>query len=401
MNILKTSRHAVATALSCATMLVASPAKSEITNLGATTAGGQYSTAGVYANWSTVGQLGGAIGNGGVYRIAGGSLVGTLSETPSDFVVGDATAFATGDVRLNADANGGLLASGFQSPTQDRLWLRADGYMPDEPIHTLRLLLGPVLPGGDGWSLILTTVPCCPVEGSSCDDGSCCPPPRSTSGNPSAVSVPPAMPDPNRVTLALLGQTDGSLLLRGLFLPEPDDEVIVEFLNEGVFTGRRITAGDVGASIRGGGRLIAVDAQPDGLMLTFDQPMQLVSGGSSIAGDRIRWRVIGQAVPCAALAWVGLSGSNLENNSLVLRESLGRFPSQPIIASPTRLGGTRIRVRIHGKAGTLYTLESSDELSSETLWFPDGTMALSNGEVTFLESNPSQTPERFYRVRAD
>ncbi len=401
MNILKCSGSAVATALSCAMMLSASPAMSEVTNLGATTSGGQYSTASVYANWSTVGQLGGAIGSGGVYRIAGGSLVGTLSETPSDFVVGDATAFATGDVRLNADANGGLLASGFQSPTQDRLWLRADGYTPDEPIHTLRLLLGPVIPGGDGWSLILTTVPCCAHEESPCDDGSCCLPPRSTLGNPAFVSLPPAMPDTNGVTLALLGQTDGSLLLRGLFMPEPDDEVIVEFLNEGVFTGRLITAGDVGASIRGGGRLTAVEAQSDGLMLMFDQPMELVSDGPSILGDRIRWRVIRRAAACTALAWVGLSGSNLENNFLLVRGSQARFPTQPIIAEATRLGGGRIRFRIHGEAGTLYTLESSAELSRETPWSPDGTMALSTGEVTLLESEPSQTPDHFYRVRAD
>ena len=320
-----------------------------------------------------------------------------IHDDSPEIVVGDATALPTGALTLNTTATG-LRASGFTGPAADTLWLRADGSAPGSPIHTLRLLLEPVTPGGEGWSMVLAAEGCCNCTTNICQNEPCCPSPRTNPPGPGGGGGGGG--GTNMITLALSGQADGSLMLQGWFTPELEDEVLVEFLNGGTFTGRRRTTTSTGLSIHGAGRLTAVDAQPDGLMLTFDQPMQLLSANPPVSGDHIRWRLADHRNEHASLAWTGLSGGKLADDGVVLRDARSRSPARPNITSAMRLGN-RLRLRVTGEADAVLSLESSSSLGADADWRPDGTMAVSRGAEVELESDPSPTPARFYRVRAD
>jgi hypothetical protein len=347
--------------------------------VGATTAGGNRSTAGVYANLATLGQIGGRA-HGGLYVVRAGSFIGSLVGETSEITLGDVTALPTGSLELSPSA-AGLRATGFRTPGLDRLWLRADGYVSGSPIHTLRLSLEPVMPGGEGWSLILTAAVCCNCNSNPCE----------------AASGPPPT---SAVALALIGQADGSLLLRSLS-SEADDDVVAVFLSDGTFAGRRRTTAHSGLRIRGNGRLTAVDLQPDGLMLTFDQPMRLLPADPEVSGERIRWLMVKRRNAQAVLAWASLSGGMLAGDTLVLRDVRSRSPVQPRILTMALFEDGRVQVGAAGEPDAVLSLESSLGLGADAVWSLDGTMAVARDAEVELESDPSATPSRFYRVRAD
>ena len=73
----------------------------------------------------------------------------------------------------------------------------------------------------------------------------------------------------------------------------------------------------------------------------------------------------------------------------------------PRIARIVMMTGGRFQLRVAAEAGTALSLESSPSLGADAVWRREGTTATGNGAELELQSDPSSTPARFYRIRAD
>ena len=65
------------------------------------------------------------------------------------------------------------------------------------------------------------------------------------------------------------------------------------------------------------------------------------------------------------------------------------------------MAGGRFRLRVAADAGARLSLESSPSLGADANWRPEGTTAVGTGAEVELESDPSPTPARFYRIKTD
>ena len=74
---------------------------------------------------------------------------------------------------------------------------------------------------------------------------------------------------------------------------------------------------------------------------------------------------------------------------------------EPRITRIVRVAGGRFRLRVTADVGAVLHLESSSSIGAGAVWRREGGAALGNGSEVELESDPSPTPARFYRVRVD
>jgi hypothetical protein len=74
---------------------------------------------------------------------------------------------------------------------------------------------------------------------------------------------------------------------------------------------------------------------------------------------------------------------------------------EPRITRIIRAAGGRFRLRVTADAGAVLHLESSSSIGADAVWRREGAAAIGNGTEVELESDPSLTPARFYRVRLD
>ena len=74
---------------------------------------------------------------------------------------------------------------------------------------------------------------------------------------------------------------------------------------------------------------------------------------------------------------------------------------QPRITKLILMTDGRFRLRVAAEAGAVLSLESSPSLGAAAVWRREAATANGNGAEVELESDPSATSARYYRVRAD
>jgi hypothetical protein len=343
------------------------PFKSVAAGFGAATAGGGRSTGGVYANQATLGQIAGPPARGGVYQLASG--LQSRNARPSDPLPGDGAPIISfiPDQSIAEDALAGPLPVIISDPNTPLPQLSVNRTSSNP------LLVRPIdiVFGGTGSNRVLRITP------------------RPNQFGSAIITITASDPQTH--------STSRSFLLE--VLPINDPPAISPLADVAMESGQQRTVEfDVND----------VDDDPTSLNVVpiSDNPTLIPPDSLALVGPGARRQLrIAPAPGQTGEARVGLQVTDLEGAtaSVSFRVTVAPAPvvTPPRITGITSLPGGRFRLRVMADAGALLRLESSSSLDADAVWRPEVATAIGNGAEIVLESDPSLTPARFYRVRAD
>jgi len=356
-----------APSLLLALALMVLPFKSTAAGFGAASAGGGRTTGGVYVNQATLGQISGPPARGGVYQLASGfqSRNARASEPP----------LGTDSPRIS------IIPDQVIHEDSEAIQVPFRIGDPDTPPSQLTLTrttsnpglvrLADITFGGAGTNRVVRLAP------------------RPDQSGSAIITI--TVTDPQNHS------TSGSFLVE--VLPVNDPPVISPLADLTIESGKQQTV-----------EFNVNDSDDDPASLNVvplsDNPTLIPPGGLALTGQGSRRQLVVTPVSGqTGEARVGLQVIDPLGGmaSVSFRVTVTPAPvrTPPRITGIITLPGGRFRLRVMADAGAMLRLESSPSLGAHAVWRPEGATAIGNGAEIGLESDPSITAARFYRVRAD
>ena len=361
-------RHLMtATHLFLAAALMFLPFKSRAAGFGAATAAGGRSTGGVYVNQATLGQISGPPARGGVYQLASGfqSQNAQVSEPPPGTDSPRISSIPDQVIQEDSEAIQVPFRIGDPDTPPSQLTLTRTTSNPS------LVRLADITFGGAGTNRVVRLGP------------------RPDQSGSTIITI--TVTDPQNHS------TSGSFLVE--VLPVNDPPVISPLANLTIESGKQRTV-----------EFNMNDVDDDSASLIVvplsDNPALIPPGGLALTGqDSHRQLAVTPVSGQTGEARVGLQVTDPEGatTSVSFRVTVTPAPvlTPPRITGIITLPGGRFRLRVMADAGAVLRLESSPSLGADAVWRSEAATAIGNGAEIGLESDPSLTPARFYRIRAD
>ncbi len=334
---------------------------------GVPTGGGGRSTSTRYANQASLGQIAGPRLTGGAYRAYSGyptlaARPGTTPPTPGAPILS-----ALGHQILDEDTPSGLIAFTFFDPDT------APAQLTVTRASSNPTLVRPadLVFGGTGTNRTLRITPRPDQSGSTIITLTISDPQNHVTTQSFLVDVLPVNDPPSIAPIADLTIESGQSQPVAVHLDDLDNvpgdlEVLALSDNPNVIPSANLAWTGMGAT-----RTLTITALP-GQTGVARIGVQVTDPDGATAGTAFRVTVVRAAIP-----------------------------NPPRITSFIPTGGNRVRLRVLADSGSILHLESTATLGPGAVWTPESVSATGTGAELELQSDPSPTSRRFYRLRAE